>query len=303
MSTSTSRGVHDLLRAAPPPGAAAADGSAPGWSASRTLGLRVELVRQWRRRRTRLVLGGLALFPLVLALIFARQRSGSPVTGTRFVDLATNGAVNFALFVVLASSTFLVIVVVALFCGDTVASEASWSSLRYLLASPVDRGRLLRQKLVVALGLAASGLVILPTSAVLSGGLLFGWSSVRTPVGAVIPTGEALFRLSIVTVYLALSLLVVAAIAFCLGVYTDAPLGAVGGAVLLVILSSILDQVEDLGAVRQWLPTHYLGAWIDALNDPIVWSEMARGVLVSFAYSAVLLALAWRHFHRKDIVS
>jgi ABC-2 type transport system permease protein len=303
MSTSTSRGVHERLRAAPPPGPAAADGSADGWSPQHTLGLRVELRRQWRRRRTRVVLGGLAVFPVVLAIVFAVQRGSGPVAGTRLVDLATNGAVNFALFIVLASSTFLLVVVVALFCGDTVASEASWGSLRYLLASPVERGRLLRQKLVVAAGLAFSGLLVLPVSAVLAGGVLFGWGSARTPTGAVIPAGEALFRLAVVICYLALALMVVAAIAFCLGVFTDAPLGAVGGAVMLVILSSILDQVEDLGPVREYLPTHYLGAWIDAINDPIVWDEMARGVLVSFAYSAVILFVAWRKFQRKDVVS
>ena len=51
------------------------------------------------------------------------------------------------------SAGFLLVVAVALFCGDTVASEASWASLRYLLAAPVPRARLLRQKLAVALGL------------------------------------------------------------------------------------------------------------------------------------------------------
>lgn len=303
MTSHTHRGVHERLQAAGSPGAASADGSAPGWSANHTLPLRVELVRQWRRLRTKIVLGGLAFFPLIMALLFARNRDDGPVGGTRLVDLATTGAVNYTLFVVFASSTFLLIVVVALFCGDTVASEASWSSLRYLVAIPVDRSRLLRQKLLVALGLSLSGLVILPVSALLSGALFFGWSSVRTPTGAVIPAEEALFRLALVIAYLAVALLVVAAIAFCLGVYTDAPLGAVGGAVLLVIVSSILDQVEDLGFVREYLPTHYLGAWLDAISDPILWGDMARGALLSLAYSAVLFAVAWRHFRRKDIVS
>ncbi len=303
MTTHTSRGIHDRLRAAAPPGSSAADGSAPGWSGERALPLRVELLRQWRRRRTKVVLAGLALFPVIMALLFARDRGDDPVSGARLVDLATNGAVNFALFVVFASSTFMLIVVVALFCGDTVASEASWGSLRYLVALPVARSRLLRQKLVVSLILSLSGLLILPLSALVSGGVLFGWGSVRTPAGAVIPTGEALFRLSVVIAYLAVALLVVAAIAFCLGVFTDAPLGAVGGAVMLVIVFSILDQLEDLAVVREVLPTHYLGAWIDAINDPIVWGDMARGVLVSLTYSGVLLAVAWRHFRRKDIVS
>ena len=83
----------------------AADGSAAGWSARRTLPLRVELVRQWRRRRTQLVLAGLALFPLVLAVLFARNRDAAPSGGARFVDLATGGAVNFALFVVAGNET------------------------------------------------------------------------------------------------------------------------------------------------------------------------------------------------------
>lgn len=302
-STSTTRGVHDLLRSAPPPPSAAPDGSAAGWSANRTLPLRVELVRQWRRRRTQLVLAGLALFPLVLAALFARNREGVVQGGTRFVDLATGGAVNFALFVVFASSTLLIVVVVALFCGDTVASEAQWSSLKYLLASPVGRARLLRQKLVVSYGLALTGLVILPVSALISGGLFFGFGPARTPLGSVIPTGEALFRLAIVIGYLAVSMLFVASLAFFLGVHTDAPLGAVGGAVMLVIISTILDQVEDLGPVREILPTHYIGAWVDAFNDPVVWQDMGRGAVLSVAYAAVLLALAWRKFLRKDVLS
>ena len=48
------------------------------------------------------------------------------------------------------SASFLLIVVISLFFGDTIASEASWSSLRYLLAMPVPRIRLLRQKVLVA---------------------------------------------------------------------------------------------------------------------------------------------------------
>ena len=43
------------------------------------------------------------------------------------------------------STGFLLVVVVALFFGDTVASEASWSGLRYLLAAPIPRTRLLRR--------------------------------------------------------------------------------------------------------------------------------------------------------------
>jgi ABC-2 type transport system permease protein len=184
-----------------------------------------------------------------------------------------------------------------------VASEASWSSLRYLLAAPVPRSHLLRQKLVVAIGYSWFALALLPAVAYLAGGLFFGWGPVRTPLGTALGTGEALVRLLVILGYLAVTLLFVTALAFLLGVWTDAPLGAVGGAVLLVIVSNILDAVTALGDLREFLPTHYAYAWTGALGPEISWEPMARGALWSLTYTVVLLAAAWWHFERKDIVS
>ena len=112
-----------------------------------------------------------------------------------------------------------------------------------------------------------------------------------------------MLRLAIIVGFLAVSLLFVAALGFYAGVRTDAPLGAVGGTVLLVIVSNILDQVTALGNIRNVLPTHYSYAWLDALGPTVQWDSMLRGAISSLAYSTVLLALAWRHFLRKDIVS
>jgi ABC-2 type transport system permease protein len=77
----------------------------------------------------------------------------------------------------------------------------------------------------------------------------------------------------------------------------------VGGAVLLVIVSNILDAVTALGTWREMLPTHYSYAWTDVLGPAVVWDDMARGVLWSLGYAVVLLVLAWWHFDRKDVVS
>ncbi|MEP6695899.1 MAG: ABC transporter permease [Pseudonocardiales bacterium] len=278
-------------------------GAAPGYRPSGTLGLRVEARRQLARRRTQLTLGFLLLLPLLLAGAFelgsARTDPGAP----GLVDLATSGAANFTLFALFASTGFLLVVVVALFAGDTVAAEASWSSLRYLLATPVPRSRLLRQKFLVALGFSALALVLLPVASLLVGWAFFGWAPVRSPLGLTLGTPQALLRLAIIVGYLAVVMLFVAALAFLVGVYTDAPLGAVGGAVLLVIVSNILDAVTALGTLRDFLPTHYQYAWVDALGSTVTWSGMARGAISSLAYSAVLLLLAWRHFLRKDILS
>jgi len=250
-----------------------------------------------------LTLGFLVVLPFLLVGAFKLGSGGNRRGAPGLVDLATSGAANFTLFTMFAATGFLLVVVFALFAGDTVASEASWSSLRYLLAAPVPRSHLLRQKLIVALGFSVFALVLLATATYVVGGVFFGWAPARTPLGTTFSTGESLWRLLIIIGYLALMLLFVSALAFLLGVWTDAPLGAVGGAVLLVIVSTILDAVTALGDWRQVLPTHYSYSWVDALGPTVVWDNMARGALWSLAYSAVLFALAWWHFERKDIIS
>jgi ABC-2 type transport system permease protein len=299
-----SRGTHAGLEHAEAPASGhGPDGAAAGYLPRRTLPLLVEARRQLTRRRTQLTLGFLVVLPFLLVAAF---ELGDPEPGRGapgLVDVATAGAANFTLFTVFVATGFLLVVVFALFAGDSVASEASWSSLRYLLAAPVPRSVLLRRKLLVALAYANLALVLLPLVAFVAGGLFFGWAPVRTPLGTTLPNGEAAVRLAVILGYLAVTLLFVAALAFLIGVWTDAPLGAVGGAVLLVIVSNILDAVTALGRWREGLPSHYSYAWTDALGPSIAWESMARGALWSLAYSAALLAAAWWHFLRKDIVS
>jgi len=282
-----------------------------GFRPERTLRVRVEFVRQLRRRRTQLTMLVLLVLPVIIALAFqissdtdsTGTAQGGGQGGSGLVDLATTGATNFALFTEFASAGFLLVVIVALFCGDTVASEASWGSLRYLLAIPVPRTRLLRQKLIVALSLSFGANLLLPAWSFLVGGAFFGWAPAQSPLGGTFTTGAALQRLLIVVCYSCIQSLVVAGLAFLLSVLTDAPLGAVGGATMLVVVSTILDSITALDPYRRFLPTHFQLSWLDALGQNIIWDDMIRGTGLVLAYSAAFFALAWWRFQEKDILS
>ena len=275
-----------------------------GYSPVRTLPLRVEAIRQLRRRRTMLAFGIMLGLPWILAAAFELGGGPSGNDTTGLASLATVGGLNFAAFSLYASTGFLLVVAVALFCGDTVASEASWSSLRYLLAAPVPRARLLRQKLTVALGYSLASVVVFPTMSLAAGTALYGWHPLRLPGSLVdLPPGTALARLGISLAYILITLLFVAGAAFLLSVTTDSPLGAVGGAVGVGIVSTILDAVTALGNWREILPTHWQYSWLSALQPQVSWDPMIEGAVVSASYAVVLLALAFRHFRRKDIVS
>jgi len=205
-----------------------------------------------------------------------------------------------ALFV---SGTFLLPMIVALFFGDTIASEASWSSLKYLLAVPVPRQRVLRQKAIVSGLLSASALVLLPLVSLGVGVLWYGAGDAISPTGDAVSFGDSLLAIALSTVYIILQLAWVAGLALALSVSTDAPLGAVGGAVLVAILSQILDQITALEGLRNYLPTHYAFAWMDLISTDVDWTNLASGMLSAVIYGTVFFLYAGRRFAQKDITS
>jgi ABC-2 type transport system permease protein len=247
------------------------------------------------------------LLPVIVLVAFEFGKNEDDRNGggefSSLVRLATSGGLNFALFCLFVSASFLLVVVVALFCGDTVASEASWGSLRYLLAVPVPRARLLGVKLIVALGYSLLALITLVGTALLIGTLRYGWHPLGSTIAAQIPPGEGTLLLLSILGYLSVVLLAVAGLAFLLSVVTDAALGAVGGAVLLWILSSILDQITALGVIRNFLPTHFSTAWLGLLSTPPQTADIVKGAISAVAYATLFWSLAFWRFTRKDVVS
>jgi ABC-2 type transport system permease protein len=280
-------------------------GAVTGYRPERTLRLSVELRRQFKRRRTLGVLVLMVALPLVLiaALQLGGTEEAEENSRINLVDVATASGLNFTLFVLFATTGFFLVVVFALFFGDTVASEAQWGSLRYTLATPVPRLRLLRQKWYAALVLSIGALLALVAVALLAGGIAFGFEDIRTPVGVTMAQGEGLLRLAGMLGYLVVHLLVVGALGFWLSTITDAPLAAVGGAVFTTIVFAILDQVEQLGSIRDWFPTAFDFAWTDLLQTPVDSGDLFRGVVQSLVSTAIFTALAFRHFARRDVTS
>lgn len=281
------------------------------YSANRTLPLRVEFERQLRRRRTHIAYLLVIALPLIVCLAVKFGSNANSSGGGRrlgsgsadLVGLATVGAANFTVTMFFFASGFLLLVIVALFCGDTVASEASWASLRYLLAAPIPRRRLLKQKLIVGLCLSLGAIALLPVASYLIGVIAFGNAPLQSPVGATYTLGESLWRIAAIGAFIFVSLLFAAGVAFMMSVLTDAPLGAVGAAVVVVIISNILNAIEALGSLRDWLPTHFSQAWLDLLAADVTWTNLARGAAYSIVACALCVAFGVYRFDRKDVVS
>jgi ABC-2 type transport system permease protein len=268
------------------------------------------MYRQLKRKRTLFAYIFVMSLPIIVALAVKFGTSGNSTGPTRFgsgtadlIGLATKGAANFTSTMFYFATPFLLVAVISIFNGDTVASEANWSTLRYLLAAPVPRTRLLIQKLKVSLTLSALAVVILVGTSWVVGEIAFGNAPLLTPLGVTMQSHMAIVRLLIVGGYLSINLLTVAGLAFYLSVATDVPLGAVGGAIGIMILSNILDAITGLGTLRNWLPTHYSFSWFDAFSSTIDWTQMIRGASYAVMLFGILIALAIHRFGKKDITS
>jgi ABC-2 type transport system permease protein len=277
------------------------------YSARQTLSVRVEMIRQVRRRRTAVAFAIVIALPLIvmLAVKFGPSSGDGGLADGDFdvFGLMASGPWNFALSGLLFSSAFLLVILAAMFLGDSVASEASWGTMRYLLASPVPRRRFLVIKVLVGILLSLAVLLVLVLASFLLGLLAFGGGTLASPLSGTLGVGESTVRLVVITAYIAVTLLVPAGIAFLASVSTDVPLGAVGAAVVIVIVANILDAIDALGPIREFLPARYAGVWADALGPIIVWDQMAIGLFYNVTVFAVLIGLAFLRFERKDILS
>jgi ABC-2 type transport system permease protein len=268
---------------------------------------RTEMVKQWHRTRTYVVLGLTVLIPVIIAVaIKANPPSGNG--GGQFINLALHTGLFVPVVSLRFMSRFLLVIIVVLFAGDAVASEASWGNLRAMLTRPVGRGRLLLAKLESAAVLAVISTALIAVTGLIVGTITFGWHPLNLaagPFGLHESIGQILVNLIIASLYVLWGISGVAALAFMAGTMTDSPASAVFAGFGLYIVSVILDAITSLGSIRYVLPTHYFDAWTNLFTNPGhgPTADMLRGTLLQILYVLVFGGIAWWHFRRKDILS
>jgi ABC-2 type transport system permease protein len=228
-----------------------------------------------------------------------------PGEGPPFLSaVLSNGALYPLAALAIVLPLFLPIAV-AVVAGDSVAGEAQAGTLRYLLARPSGRTRLLLAKLVAVLAFVlVTVLVVAGVGYVLGATLFEAQPSVGTSVSGTSLTAEELGVRTLLAIgYVAVSMLGVAAFALFFSTMTDSPLGATMGALAVLVASSLLFTLDAASPIAPYLPTRYWLAFVDFFRDPVLWRDITRGLALQAVYVGVLLTAAWANFTTKDVTS
>ena len=264
--------------------------------------LRSELKIIFGRRRNIAGLGVLAAVPVILA-ISVRVSSGSQGAGPDFI-IGITGNGLFVAFAALALELplFLPLAVSAI-SGDAVAGEANLGTLRYLLAIPAGRTRLLviKYAAIVIFALVATLLVALVGS--IMGLALFGAGDMTLLSGTQTSLADGVWRLVLSSLYLAAGFAALGAIGLFVSTLTEQPIGATIAIVLVNVMMFILDSISQLDWLHPWLLTHWWTAFGDLLRDPIATESIQRGLITALVYAGVFWLAACARLSTKDVSS
>ena len=205
--------------------------------------IRVELIKQLRRPRTWVVLGFVILVPIIITIALKANPpsitdgggggdGGSRGGGVRFFYLASQSGLLVPIATLRVMSEFFLVVIFCLFAGDSIASEAGWGNLRFLLTRPIGRGRLIAAKLIVAAFYSALATLLIVVSGLIAGGIAFGYESISIPLlGISMSVGSILGNIALAGMLAAWGITGIAVFAFMLSTMMDNSAGAIMGAV------------------------------------------------------------------------
>lgn len=280
--------------------------SAPGpsgraaWAFWRLLGS--ELGLTFRRPRNLVMLAVLAVVPIVVGIALRVVGSGDDEMSGLIQDVAGN-----SLMLTFVSFSFLVLllmpVAVSVVAGDSIAGEAGGGTLRYLLAAPAGRTRLLAVKYLNAAVYGYAVTAVVALSALVTGLILFPAGDVTLLSGSTISMADGLVRIAIAVGYVGAAMAALAAIALALSTFTEVPIGAIAGTLVLVIICQVLRAIPELGAITPYLLPTWFTNFDAVLRSPIDTGALGEGLLAFGAYIVLFGSIAWARFSGKDITS
>ena len=267
---------------------------------------RSELRQVLLRRRNQMLLGVTALFPILIGAglrLASHPHGGGGGGGLSFVTQLTGNGIFLSFIALTILLTLVMPVVVAVVAGDSIAGEAGYGTLRYLLAVPAGRTRLLAVKYGVIVVFALAVTFTVTGVALATGAALFPIGPVTLLSGTTVSLAEGILRLVLVSLYVAAAMASLGAIGLAISTLTEHAIGAIAGLAIFVVASEVADQVPQFAVIQPYLPTHWWNSFDALLRVPIDSGTLLKGLLSFAVYLVIFGSFAWARFTTADVTS
>src|SRR3984893_13209114 len=267
--------------------------------------LRSELGLVFGRRRNQALLAVLAAVPVLLGIVLrvSSPRPGGGGEGPAFLGQVTGNGVFLAFLTLVVELTLIMPLAVAVVAGDSIAGEAGRGTLRYLLAVPAGRTRLLGIKFAAVVAFCLGACLLVAAVAGGLGAILFPVTPVTLLSGTTIPLAAGLLRLLFVVGYIAAAMATLGAIGLAISTFTEHAIGAIAAVLVIAVASEVTDNVSQLAPVHPYLPTHWWLSFDALLRCPVAGSALAHGRLSFGVYPVIFCSPAWPRFTTADVTS
>lgn len=269
--------------------------------------VRAELRWVFRRPRTLVVLGLLALLPVVigigLTLVDAPTGASPEGGGGPGAGLLTTAAANalvLPIATMMLTLSMLLPLVAAMSAADAIAGEAAHGTLRGWLLAPVSRGRLLAVKTIGVLTTVLVAVFLLALTATVTGLVINGADSLFTLSGTTVSFGAALGKIGIAVGWVALQVFAVGAVALAVSACTEHPMLVVTSVLAGTILFTMLGMLDSLSWLHPFLLNESWPALADVLRDPLPTGGLGEGAVRAACYIAIGLSLAYARLTTRD---
>jgi ABC-2 type transport system permease protein len=263
--------------------------------------LRSELRWIYRRPRTLVLLGLLAVYPILFGI--GTQLVDAPVRANGAQSIVAAAAGNaLALPVIVLSTTMLFFLPLGttMAASDALAGEAAHGTLRGLLLAPVSRVRLLAIKAFGVAVVSAGAAVVTAVVAFVTGLIIVGPDSLVSVSGTTLPIGEGLWRVAVATGWVIVQMWAIGAIALAVSASTEHPLLVLASVIGGLFVFGLLSSIPVLDWMHPFLITQSWDSIVDVLRDPMPSDGLLVGLLRAVCYIVIGYSLALARLATKD---
>jgi ABC-2 type transport system permease protein len=262
---------------------------------------RWELRKLVSQKRTYLGLGLAVILPLIFVIVQSLQNRRDRGGENIFASQITHSGLATPVLMLLFLSVFMLPLIASLVAGDIVAAEDGNGTLKTLLTRSVDRGQVFAAKALAALTYATIAVFLSAAVATVAGIAAWGFNSVTTYSGTVVPASEGLLLVFAANAVYLIPLFAVASLGVLLSTATRNSAAAVVGTVGIVILLFIIAQIPGLEGVKPYLLTEQFENWHGLLRTPTDWAPIAHSAWVCALYGVPALIAGYLVFLRRDV--